>query len=70
MNEYQELAIQALNNAKGDDLYRAQMAFAGLGDAEMNQLHGLSGQTKREILDGYHQHERKINSAIDWVAKQ
>lgn len=70
MNEYKELAIQALNNAKGDDLYRAKMQFTGLSDVEMSQFHGQSGKTRREILDGYVQYESKINRAIDWVTKQ
>lgn len=53
MNRQQQLAIRALENLKGDDTYRAKMAFRGMTSAQMDQQYGESGKTRRQILAEY-----------------
>ena len=62
-----EITLQALTNAKGDDLERAQMAFRGYSEKELDTQHGMSGKTRREILEGYQKYRNQINQAIEWV---
>ncbi len=62
-----QLAIHALENMKGDDLYRAKTAFRGL---DMTQQHGHSGKTRAEILDLYERSAAECDTAIAWVKKQ
>ncbi len=59
--------IRLLENAKGDDLYRARLAFRGLSPEEMKKEYGKSGQSCQEILDEYEAHEAEINETIAWV---
>jgi hypothetical protein len=67
MNEHAQVAINALECARGDDLYRARAAFRNRTPAQMDEQWGQSGKTCREILEGYEAHEAKINAAIVWV---
>jgi hypothetical protein len=67
MNQHQELAIKALNNMRGDDLYRAKCAFGGYSPEQMNEEYGSSGKTPTEIIAGYEAHEAKVDAAINWV---
>lgn len=64
MNEHKEFALRALQNMKGDDLYRAQAAFKG---KDLTEQHGMSGKTRFEILKEYSDHEKKIQAAIEWL---
>jgi hypothetical protein len=66
-NEHKTLAMRALENMRGDDLYRARAAFSNLTDAELDLQHGYSGKTRREILAEYEEYEAKINAAIEWM---
>ncbi len=65
-----QLAIHALENHKGDDLYRAKAAFRGLTAEEMKKLHGASGKTRAEILSLYQRSNAECDAAIAWVRKQ
>ena len=47
-----------VDNARGDDLERAQRAFGRLGGTAMDQQHGQSGRTRCEILNGYEEERR------------
>ncbi len=67
MEEYRQMAIRALENLKGDDSYRAKMAFRNFTPEQMQQEHGLSGLTRQSILDGYLNSEAKIDKAIKWL---
>lgn len=60
-------ALQALDMLRGDDLWRARMAFKGKSKSEMDQQWGQSGRTCAEILADYEAHEARVNSAIHWV---
>ncbi len=51
-----------LNEAKGDDLYRAQAAFRGCTPEQMQQNYGESGVTRQSIMDGYVKHEAHIEA--------
>lgn len=70
MNEHQKLAIQALENMRGDDLCRARIAFKDLTPAQMDKPYMYSWKTRREILAEYEAHDAKINAAIEWVKEQ
>lgn len=67
VNDHQQLALQALENMRGDDLYRAQMAFAGMTDKELNEQHGESGKTRLQIIQEYKDHDRRVAKAIQWL---
>ncbi len=56
--------INILNQARGDDLARARIAFRGLTEKEMQEKHGQSGRTRAEILAGYEQHNARLKHLI------
>jgi len=45
--------LRIVENAKGDDLERAERAFAGMTDEQLDRQYGHSGQSHRSILEGY-----------------
>ena len=47
--------IQIVDNARGDDLYRARAAFRNCSEAELDKEYGQSGKTRRQILREYEQ---------------
>jgi hypothetical protein len=59
--------LMALEQMKGDDLQRARAAFRGYSADQMELPHGHSGHSRREVLEGYEQHDRDVQQAIDWV---
>lgn len=65
--ETRRFVLGALENAMGDDLYRAQRAFRGLTSEQMNQQYGESGKTRNEILAEYEAHRDRVQDAMDWV---
>jgi len=67
MNEYRQMAIKALENQKGDDLYRAKRAFGSLSENDLDKEYGQSGESCRSILNGYIERDNKINKAIEWL---
>jgi hypothetical protein len=60
-------ALYALERMKGDDAERARMNFRGYSADQMELPHCQSGKSRREILEGYEQHEKEVQQAIDWV---
>lgn len=67
MKVHRELAIRALQQMKGDDLYRAEAAFRGLPPDEMKRQYGDSGKTRQQIIDEYRERNAKVDAAIEWV---
>lgn len=67
MNRHKELAIRALRNMQGDDLYRARAAFRNMTLEQMREQHGQSGKTRMQIIDEYEAADREIGEAIAWV---
>jgi hypothetical protein len=67
MKTIPEFIIQCLENAKGDDSYRAKLAFKGMTHQQMQEKHGQSGKTRQQILDGYLAHDSFVEQAIEWV---
>jgi hypothetical protein len=67
MSTHKELAVQALENMRGDDQYRAERAFRNCTPEQMNQEYGESGQTRSEILNGYRERGSQIDGAIAWI---
>lgn len=68
MNEHIQLAISALQNLKGDDLYRARVAFRNCTPDELAEQYGQSGRTRNQILGEYEAHEQKVQRAIDYLS--
>lgn len=58
----QEKLIKIVDAAKGDDLERAEKAFAHISPPDLDQEYGASGRTCREILQSYR------NERADWQA--
>lgn len=67
MNECQQLTIRALEQMRGDDLYRARAAFRNCTPVQMSEKYGQSDQTRAEILAGYEAHDAKVTAALFWV---
>ena len=67
MNPHAQLAIQALENMRGDDLARARLMFRGMDAEKMKQQYFQSGKSCAQILAEYEAHDAKINDAIAWV---
>jgi len=60
--------LRIVANAKGDDLERAEMAFAGLSRAEMDKEHGQSGKSRRWVLSDYRRERAEWQAARDLAA--
>ena len=67
MNKNAKIALDALYCHRGDDLYRAQSAFRGLSQKQMQEQHGMSGKTRQQIINEYQEHADKTDAAIAWV---
>lgn len=65
-----DVALRALENYRGDDLYRARRAFTGLSSEDMGKQYGQSGRTRLEILTEYERHDADVAAAIAWVSSQ
>ena len=65
-----QLAIEIIEGSFGDDLERTEKLFAHLTHAEMRAIHGNSGKTCQEVLDGYRKERAEIVAALEWVKKQ
>lgn len=68
--KHRAIILAALETFRGDNLYRARAAFRGLSDAEMDKQYGQSGETRRQIVDGYAAHDSAVEQAILWVKSQ
>ncbi len=66
-NETKQIILRALNNYRGDNLERAQAAFKNCTPEQMQQLYGMSTETRQEILDGYKLHVEKVMKAIEEI---
>ncbi len=67
MNEHAQTAIKALDRMKGDNTARALAAFRGMTAKQLDEQHGQSGETRRQVLEAYQAHDRKVDAAIAWV---
>jgi hypothetical protein len=65
--EIRRTLLDALQQYRGDDGYRARHFFKQFSDAQMDELHGASGKSRREILAEYEAHEKKVDSAVTFV---
>ena len=63
-------AIQIIKGSFGDDLERMERLVSRLTRAEMRSIHGNSGKTYQEVLDGYRKERAEIEAALEWVKKQ
>lgn len=60
---------QALDRASGDDLERANMAFGGMTDKQLDSQWGQSGRTARQIWQEYKDHRQEWTEASEWFNK-
>jgi hypothetical protein len=68
MNEYQQLAIKALRDTRGDDLERVRIRFAGCTPEQMAEpMAGLIKQSRQDIVDWHIERVAKIDAAIAWL---
>ncbi len=67
MSRIKSFVIQCIERARGDNLYRAQMAFKGLSATEMQKQYGESGRTRQAIIDGHRDHHDMCDAAIEEV---
>lgn len=67
MKTHLQFIVSTLQNARGDDSYRARLRFQGFTPRQMDQEFGTSGKTPNEILLEYKAHEDRVDSAIAWV---
>lgn len=67
MRQPKEVILWALENAMGDDLERAEIAFKNYTPEQMATEYGQSGKTCQQILDGYRAHREEVENAILWA---
>ena len=67
LNEHQKIAIEALEDTKSDNTYRAKLAFKYCTPEQMQQNYGRSGKTRAQILAGYEARDKRIDDAIEWI---
>jgi hypothetical protein len=65
-----QFILRALENYRGDNLWRARAAFGGMNEWQLKQPYGMSGKTRAEILAEYEEHEREVDAAIAWVKER
>ena len=72
MNPKEEVLkiVQAQLISAKDNLYRANRAFKGMTQEEINKEHGQSGRKRGDILDEYREKELKLYKCVDWVNSQ
>lgn len=63
-NQVFEIVESALRNA-ADNLARAKLAFGKMRPDELDKEYGSSGQTCREILEGYQDEVSKIERHLE-----
>lgn len=59
-DEQRRYILNAIKNATGDDLERAERTFGNMSGDELSKEWGSSGITYQELLDGY-KRERELN---------
>ena len=64
-----DFIIDCIEQARGDDLYRAKRAFEYCTNEEMSEEYGSSGKTRTEVLAEYIAHDAKCTCAINWLEK-
>lgn len=67
-NNYAEYVRKALRNYKSDNLERAEAAFSGMIDEQLDQQYGQSGKTRREILQEYREARALHQKVETWFA--
>lgn len=65
-----ERAIQIIEGSFGDDLERAIKFFKHFTPDEMKELHGESGKTRQQIIDGFIKDREERIEALLWVRQQ
>ncbi len=65
--EEKDYVIHAMRNAKGDDLERANIAFGDFTEKELDEPHGQSGRTRREVWQDYKDDRAKWYKAFHWL---
>ncbi len=64
MNAKEKL-LHIVQNARGDDLERAEHDFAKYSFDQLQEQHGQSGRTRQEVLDDYQRERREWQAACD-----
>lgn len=64
-----EKLLRIVQNAGGDNLERANIAFRGLSREQMQEDYGGSGQTRQTILDGYRCEREEWQAAKELLIK-
>ncbi len=65
--DLQAYIIKAMNNARGDDLERANLSFSYMTSAERMREHGQSGKTREQIWDEYKLARAKWQQAMNYL---
>ena len=61
--------LRIVENARGGNLERAEMAFHGLSPEQMQEEHGFSNRTCQEVLDGYRRERKEWQAAKELLAE-
>lgn len=65
--ETKRMVLDGLSRLRGDDYERAERAFRQFTPTEMADMHGESGQTRQQILNGYRDHVKAVEAAVTEV---
>jgi hypothetical protein len=66
-DETKRVVLAALRAYKGDDHLRARHAFGRLSEEQLDEQHGQSGKTRRQIWGDYENHANAVDAAIGEV---
>jgi hypothetical protein len=69
MNAQQSLAIQALEQMKGEN-DNSKILLRSMSDHGLSYYPGVGSRTKEQILSEYEAHDARIDAAIAWVKGQ
>lgn len=58
---------RAISQAMGDDLERADIAFKGMTETQLDQQWGQSGKTVRQIWQGYKDDRARWKEVLEWI---
>lgn len=62
--ETKDTIREALKQYRGDDYERVSAAFRACTPAQMQEVWSGNGETRQEVLDGYRNHVKRIETAL------
>lgn len=65
--EKADILRRAMDNARGDDLERAELSFRHLTENQLDEEFGQSRRTKRDVRDEYRERRARWEAAYEFL---